>query len=206
MTEKETTSTRSQTKRRQGSKAIEVAKSKRDKPELGTIITTKTGVMIRIVPVAAHLLDEVMHEVKDPEIPVQYIEEKSRDEPNPFDKQYLKDLAEAEHARGIAASDTLILFGVELFDGMPEDDTWLKKLKWLEKKGKFDLSGYDLDDEMDLEFVYKKYYVVSARDIPIVGTVSGMSEEEIERAMRGFSGDEGEEPDSESEDQEPTQD
>jgi hypothetical protein len=56
---------------------------------------------------------------------------------------------------------------------------------------------------MDMEFVYKKYYVVSARDIPIIGTVSGMSEEEIDRAMRGFSGNEREESDTRSQAEEP---
>lgn len=198
MTEK----TKRKRPRKSGSKAVDVAKSKRDKKELGTIITTKTGVRIRIVPVAAHLLDDVMHEVKDPPVPTKYVEEKGREEEDPADRNYLKALADAEHERSVAASDALILFGVELMDGIPEDDTWLKKLKWLERRKRVDLSGYDLNDEMDLEFVYKKYYVVSARDIPVVGTASGMSDEEIERAMRGFSGDEGTEPNTEDESQE----
>ncbi len=185
-------------KRPRGSKAVDVAKSKRDKPQLGTIITTKTGVMIRIVPVAIHLIDEIMYEIKDPEIPMQHIEEKGRDEPNPFDKQYLKDVADAEHERGIAVSDALIWFGVDLVDGLPEDDTWLKKLKWFERRGKFSLDGFDLDDEIDLEFVYKKYFVVSGRDIVMIGSASNMNEAEVEGALRGFQGDEGKDSDSSS--------
>lgn len=206
MTEKAEEKKTSTRNRPRGSKAVDVAKSKRDKKELGTIITTKTGVMIRIVPVALHILDEVAHEVKDPEVPTQFIEDKGRDEPNPFDKQYLKELAETEHERGVATSDALIWFGVELVDGMPEDDTWLKRLRWFERRGKFNLDGFDLNDELDFEFVYKKYHVVSGRDIAVIGSASGMSEEEIERAMRGFQGEEKRESDSGSEDQESAQD
>lgn len=180
-----------------GSAAVDVAKRQREtKKELGTIHTLSTGIRVRIVPVAAHLIDEAMFEIKDPMVPRQDIG-KGREEPNPLDPQYKRDLAEAEHARGVAASDTLILMGVQLADGMPEDDEWLKGLKFLARLGHFKaLEGFDLKDPLDKEFVFKKYYAISARDIQYVGNASGMSKEEVDLAVRGFQGDEGETPDN----------
>ena len=130
--------------------AVDVAKRQREtKKELGTIITLSTGIRVRIVPVAAHLIDEAMFEIKDPAVPKQDLG-KGREEPNPLDPAYRQALADAEHARGIAASDTLIFMGVELVDGMPEDDEWLKKLKFLERLGHFKaLGNFDMKDKID---------------------------------------------------------
>lgn len=184
--------------------AVDVAKRRRsEKKDLGTIFTLSTGIRVRIVPVAAHLIDEAMFEVKDPLVPKQDLG-KGREEPNPMDPEYRQALSDAEHARGIAASDTLIFMGVELVDGMPEDDDWLKKLKFLERLGHFKaLKEFNMDDEIDREFVFKKYYAISARDIPLIGNASGMSQEEIDLAVRGFQGDEGEPPDNEREAEQP---
>ena len=184
--------------------AVDAAKRQREKKDLGTIHTLSTGIRVRIVPVAAHLIDAAMFEVKDPVVPRQDLG-KGREEPNPMDPAYRQALSDAEHARGIAASDTLILMGVQLVDGLPEDDEeWLKPLRFLERLGHFKaLSEFDLKDEMDKEFVFKKYYAISARDIPLIGNASGMSQEEIDLAVRGFQGDEGETPDNERESEEP---
>lgn len=189
---------------RAGTAAVDAAKKRRaEKKELGTIFTLSTGIRVRIVPVAAHLIDDAMFEIKDPPVPRQDLG-KGREEPNPLDPEYKRALADAEHARGVAASDTLILMGVQLIDGMPEDDDWLKQLKFLEKLGHFEaLSKFDLKDEMDKEFVFKKYYAISARDIPLIGNASGMSQEEIDLAVRGFQGDEGDGSDNEREAEEP---
>lgn len=187
-----------------GSAAVDVAKRKREeKKELGTIVTLSTGIRARIVPVAAHLIDEAMFEIKDPLVPKQDLG-KGRDEPNPLDPEYKQALSDAEHARGIAASDTLILVGVHLIDEIPEDGTWLKHLKFLERLGHFKvLSKFDLEDELDREFVFKKYHAISTRDFTLIGNASGMSQEEIDLAVRGFQGDEGESTDNESEVEEP---
>lgn len=204
MTEEKKTRNRPRTSAGSGSAAVDVAKRKRDeKKELGTIVILSTGVRVRIVPVAAHIIDEAMFEIKDPLVPQQDMG-KGRDEPNPLDPAYRQALSDAEHARGIATSDTLILVGVQLIDGIPEDDTWLKHLKFLERLGHFKaLSNFDLEDEMDLEFVFKKYYAISTRDFTLIGNASGMSQEEIDLAVRGFQGDEGESPDNERESEEP---
>ena len=82
--------------------------------------------------------------------------------------------------------DAMVMFGLELVDGMPEDDGWLRKLRFMEKRGQVDLSAYDTEDPFDLEFLYKRYI---AADQEIIGRISAMSTltgEAMERAERNF--------------------
>ena len=134
------------------SHALEVAKEQ-DEQDGSTVLST--GVRARMVPVAASLISEVASRVKDPPVPMCYIDEKEREELNPDDPEYLRQLAEATTKRGTVSLETMVMFGVELIDGVPEDDAWLNRLRFLEKRGDLDLSGYDFDDPMELEFVYK---------------------------------------------------
>lgn len=145
-----------------------------------------TGVRARMVPVAASLISEVASRVKDPPVPMCYIKEKDREEPNPDDPEYLRQLAEATAKRGTVSIETMVMFGVELIDGVPEDDTWLNRLKFLEKHGNLDLGEYDLDDPMEREFVYKLYIAVGSNDIVEIAKMSGISPEEVERASESF--------------------
>jgi hypothetical protein len=80
----------------------------------------------------------------------------------------------------------MIQFGIELADGVPPDDEWLPKIRWMEKHSNLDLSEYDLDDELDKEFVYKALFAVSGIDLMMVTMKSGMADEEVSVAMDGF--------------------
>jgi len=113
--------------------------------------------------------------------------DKDRDEPNPNDPKYIAAKQEADRQRGIAAIDAVVMFGVELLDGVP-DDGWLGKLRYLEKRGLLDLESFDLDDPLDLEFLYKRYVAVSAQDIAYIMRTSGVREEDVEAAIRSFRG------------------
>ena len=150
------------------------------------IITLKTGDRVELLPVSASLIDEVTSRIEEPEIPMWHNKEKDRDEPNPSDPKYLKELEGIERKRGIAALDAMIMFGVKLTDGMPEDDWWLKRLKFMEDRKMLDLTGYDLEDELSLEFLYKRFIAVDTDLINKISEVSGMSGEEIEQAQKSF--------------------
>jgi len=165
------------------SPALEVAK---EQEEQDGITVLSTGVRARLVPVAASLISEVASRVKDPEVPMDYIEEKDREEPNPNNPEYLRMLDEATAKRGTVSLETMVMFGVELIDGVPEDNTWLNRLRFLEKHGNLDLSEYDLDDPMEREFVYKLYIAVGSNDIVEVAKMSGINPEEIEQAVESF--------------------
>jgi len=167
------------------SPALEVAKEQVEQDDL-TVLST--GVRARLVPVAASLISKVASRVKDPEVPMDYIEEKDREEPNPDNPEYLRKLEEATAKRGTVSLETMVMFGVELVDGVPEDDAWLKRLRFLEKHGNLDLSEYDLDDPMEREFVYKLYIAVGSNDIMKIAKMSGISPEEVKQAAESFQG------------------
>lgn len=164
--------------------------------DVGAEQILSTGVRARIVPVAASLIEEVTRRVEDPEVPIWHDPDRDKDIPNPDHPVYLRELEEARRQRGEAAMEAMILFGVELIDGLPEDDGWLDKLKFLDKRGMLDLSGYDLDDPLDKEFVYKRYIAVGSADFIRIGRESGLSEEGIRAAGDTFRGDEARDADS----------
>lgn len=155
-----------------------------------------TGIRARIVPVAASLIEEVTRRIEDPEVPMWHDKDRGKDIPNPDHPVYIREVQEATRRRGEAAMEAMILFGVELIDGLPEDDGWLAKLRFLDKRGMLDLSQYDLDDPLDVEFVYKRYIAVGSADFVRIGRESGLSEEGIRTAGETFRSDEGRGTDS----------
>ena len=145
------------------------------------VITLSTGARAKIHSVSASLVDQVSARVKDPEVPMWFNEKKDREEPNPSDPNYLRALDDVSRERGLAAMDALIMFGVELVDPMPEDDLWIRKLALVGIK-------IDPEDELEKEFMYKKYIAVGAEDVTLVTDKSGMSAEAVAEADRTFRG------------------
>lgn len=155
-------------------------------------ITLPNGVKVRINPVGAALISDVTSKIKDPEVPLWPNPEKPdrdgnpRMEPNPDDPHYAVLLEEANQKRAIAMIDTMVMFGIELVDGIPDSDEWVKKLKFMEKRGMLDISGYDLDDPFDREFLYKRYILVDNNVIGMITEASGLSSEDVKRAEDSF--------------------
>lgn len=153
------------------------------------IVTLSTGVRARLVPVGVNLVRDAAMHIQDPPVPRFLNEDKGREEENPNDPAYLAACAEAERRREAAGMDALILFGVELVDGPPQDDGWLRKLQFLAKRGELDLDRFDLDDPLEREFLYKKYVAVGSLDLIALGQVSGISRREVKAALDSFPGD-----------------
>lgn len=170
------------------SPAVEVAKKVGGERNLFEL---PDGVIVRVTPVSAALIDEVSSRIKDPPIPTYFNDEKGRDEPNPADPKYLEALQGAQRQRGVAAIDAMVMFGIELENGLPKDDKWLGKLQWLEKRGTLDLSQYDLEDPVEKEFVYKRFVACGGEILDAVTKASGISGEDIVRAEASFRGAEG---------------
>lgn len=153
-------------------------------------VTLSTGVRVRLHPVSSSLVEEMKAAIPMPPVPVVYIEAKDREEENPNDPRYIDAVEEVNRKRGDAILDALLIFGVELLDGLPEDKVWLKQLRLLERRGTLNLSGFDLEDDFDLEFLYKKYVAVAGTDLRIISGLHGFAPMEVARARATFLGDE----------------
>lgn len=163
---------------------------KDERSEAGENLVLSTGVRARLRPVAPRLLDDVAYKIKDPDPPMWHNEAADRDEPNPFDSVYNRELAETQRARGLAQLDVLIVCGVELLDGIPDVKSWLPPLKMLERLTKQPfLDGFDLNDELDREYVYKKYVAVGNADLVNLTKLAGLTPAEVDQAVKAFSGD-----------------
>lgn len=151
--------------------------------ETDAVRVLSTGVRVCLKSVSASLIDEVRARVKDPDVPEVYDEEKDRKLRNPNDPAYLRALEEAEELRGRAATDAMIMFGVELIDPIPDDDGWIDQLAFLGIE-------VDVSNKFAREFAYKKYIAVGTPDLPDVFTASSpVTGEGVAKAMAGFRGD-----------------
>ncbi len=149
------------------------------------VVTLSRGIRMKVVPIPPGLLEDILSSIEEPEVPMWYNPDKERDEPNPMDPGYLRAKKQVDREQTVATMDTIALFGMELVDGLPDDDSWVRKLQFLEKRGRVNLDDYDLDDELDREFLYKRYIALGAKDFELVQRkVMGLSEEEIELARK----------------------
>jgi len=152
------------------------------------IVMLPDGRRGKIVPVSMSLIDAVSNRMTPPDPPVVFIEDKGREEPNPADPQYIRAMDQFERDRGIAVMDAMVMFGLELLDGIPPDEEWLPKLKFMAKRGTLNLDDYDLNDEVEREFAYKRLIVTPPWLIEKISNASGMTQEEVDRAEDSFPG------------------
>lgn len=149
-------------------------------------IMLSTGIEVRLVPVPITAIQDASLAISDPKVPMIEVEGKDYPIPNPEHPDYIEAKNKAFRERVQAGFDVMAMLGIKLIDGLPEDDTWLKELKFLEKRGRLDLSGYDLTDEFEKEFIYKRYYAMGAEDWNALSVISGVTEEEIAQASDSF--------------------
>ncbi|RLC88756.1 MAG: hypothetical protein DRJ03_01520 [Chloroflexi bacterium] len=168
--------------------ALQVAKAEKHRIKAGDTVTLSSGYRAIVRPVSSRLIMEAQRSVKDPKPPMQDVG-KGRKEPNYDHPEYRAAMLEAEEKRSEAVSDIVLLFGVDLVDGVPKDDGWLKKLRQLERMGTISLEGYDLESSADREYVFKKYVAVNPPDVRLIGMLASVTPEEVDAAIAGFPGD-----------------
>ena len=144
-----------------------------------------TGIEARIVPVGASLIDDVVSRIIDPPVPIFHNPDKNRDEENPLDPAYQQALQATARRRATAAMETMLLFGLQLKE-IPPAESWLPRLQLLERRGLLDLSGFDLEDPLELELVYKKYIAAGTQDLIAIGQRAGLNSRDVEDAARSF--------------------
>jgi hypothetical protein len=165
------------------SPAIEVARDIANEKE---IVVLSTGYRAKIVPVAATLIDAAVSKIQDPPVPMVFIKDQDRNEPNPNDPAYQRALQEANRERSMASIDCMVLMGVELLDPVPIEGKWLLGLKRLERLGRIDLSLYDMEDPLDMEFVFKRFVAVGNEDLELITKKMGITEADLKAAEAAF--------------------
>lgn len=120
------------------------------------IKTLSTGIRVIIHPVSSFELQELAITIPEPTPPVWRDPETGRELENRDDPHFIAEKSARDMKRGLLSLDAMII-GVELVDGLPSDDTWLSVLEFKAKRGILDLSGFNLDNPIEREFVYKKY-------------------------------------------------
>ncbi|MBD3251179.1 hypothetical protein GF380_01770 [Candidatus Uhrbacteria bacterium] len=165
------------------SPAVEYKKNEDEKDESGVVILS-TGYKARMVPVGASLIDDIAATIPMPDIPKWYNEDKGREEDNPTDEGYIKACEVAERKRAIAAMEALLVFGLEL--DIPEDEKWISRLKFLEKRGNIDLSDIDFEDPDERDLAFKKYVAVGTQDLINLGKQAGLAQTDVEEVTNRF--------------------
>jgi hypothetical protein len=168
--------------------AVDIAKQYQNGRDDDSVVVFSTGVRGRFRGIPAGTIEAAQALIKDPPVPLQTIEGRDHPVENPLDPDYVRGLAAANRERGNAAIDVMAIFGLELEDGLPADDGWLKKLKLLEKLKRLDLSAYELSDEIEREFVYKRFVAMGSDEIVAIGRKSGIRGEDVQLAREAFQG------------------
>src|SRR3972149_3679417 len=99
-------------------------------------------------------------------------------------------LPAAERHRAEAVIDAMLLFGVVIEGDLPDREEWMPKIQKMVKLGHLDLDGFNLEDPLDTEFLFKRYVAVAANDLQEIMSRSGVTQEAIALAAKSFPGDE----------------
>lgn len=156
------------------------------------ITRLSTGYYARIVSVSASLIEESQASVSYPEVPTWYNEQADREEENPNHPDYLKALEEVERRKTMMAIDAMILFGVDIVDEDGNDyeistnEKWFKRIKLMDKRGYINLDEFDLNDPLDIEWLFKKYVAIGAPDLEKIARASNLSEADVQEASATF--------------------
>lgn len=161
----------------------------------GETVTLSTGVKVLLKPISPLILQDINSSERlqfpdPPEVEVEVTvggEKRTRLERNANDPAYRRKVREISNARGTAALEAMIL-NLELVDGVPDDAEWMPRLKYMQKRGYVDLDEYDMEDEWDRKFVYKRYVAVGTPDIQLLTDALGITEERIAQAAESFRG------------------
>ncbi len=163
----------------------------------------ENGVVLRLKPVPPMLLRAAAVRVRDPEVPMAYIESKGRDEPNPSHPDYLRGLSEAADRRNQAALTVGLLSGTEFVSAPsgipgPDDDEWIDVIRSTNEVAGDVIDAPDFQLELHIEpgskaryLDWLRYYAISSetelqtlRWLTTMGVA--LSEEEVQASASAF--------------------
>lgn len=135
----------------------------REQKQEEEIITLSSGIRVIIPGMSFFELQEMAINEPDIKPPIFHDPDTGRDIENPNDPAYIAAVQQAKMERGLKVLDSMLI-GVKLVDSLPEDDAWVKKLRFKEKRGLVNLNGLNLDDPYEKEYAYKKHEAFLEKD------------------------------------------
>lgn len=155
-----------------------------DEKQQNEIVTLPNGVRVRFHFVAPDLLRKVQDGIEDPPVPkFPNPDDPEREIENPTHPEYLKAKRLANQKRIDAVLQAAMLFGIELIDGLPEDDEWIDNLVFLNLISKEDVIG--ASNKLK-EIWYKRFVAIDAKGFDILQEKMGLNQEDVARARKSF--------------------
>ena len=145
------------------------------------VILSSLGVRIKLKPLSPGILQRARAKIKTPPVPKYFDENKGREIENPNHPAYKAALEQVEMDRNEAVVNAMVMFGTELVDGVPEDDSWIDML---EVSGVED--NVNRDSKVLLEFLYKKHIAVGNPEYLLISQLSGGDPEAIKEQLDNF--------------------
>jgi len=153
------------------------------------VITLTSGVKVKLHPVGTYVMREAHMKIRKPLVPhaphPNDPNDKTKSIENPNDPAYQDALVDYDNEIERVSVDALCLFGIEIVDGYPVEDTrWFKNLKTMKLIEK-DVE-YDSLDEYDIEFLYKKYVIATPPIMMKLSVLSGLTQAEVDKSVESF--------------------
>lgn len=154
-------------------------------------VTLSNGVVFGLKPVSPFTIRALSAKEPPPEVPIVWIEDKEREEPNPNDEDYIKAVVAYNNRMSDALLSLLIMQGTwvkSVPEGMsgPGDDAWVQSLR-----------AAGIEPRLQNEFTrYHDWVTMIAlteyKDISLLTyscfRVSGTAEAEVQRVLASFRG------------------
>lgn len=155
------------------------------------------GIVLTLKPVPPLLLEAVLGEYKLPDPPKVYMEEKGRDEENPSDPNYLKEIARLAEQQSLAIQDLCLAVGTTIktipedYFG-PNDDGWIAQIEFAQKYSGAEFR-IEREDKVKRYLCWLRFYALEtsadvALAIGLPQQLAGIREGEIEEIVDSFRG------------------
>lgn len=82
----------------------------------------------------------------------------------------------------VAILDTMALLGFEVIE-MPASDDWKRRLQIYERLGHVDLTDYDQENDVDMQYLFIRYIFIAPDDIKAIGGAAGMDKTDIDKVV-----------------------
>ena len=169
----------------QNNPVVQVAKSIESRVKAGEVVTLSNGIRVKLRPVPAIIIAEVMSAIPDAVMPTFTNPETQQEEANPASPKYAENVAEVARKRQSAAMDAMLFFGVTLVDAVPPIDEWFNDLQFIMKRVGKTLE-LNREDPNEVKLMYLRYVATDANLFIWLTELSGVSEKEVAQAKQTF--------------------